>query len=135
MSFKDKWNAVDEKCPSCHQVTKRVRGISKQNLKRLVRVKGDVNEIVLTIILIMLFLISFLYKSETQQCRDWLKPMYSSQDKEQCRLVCDARCEMINFTRIQELNLSINNFSLRKDYHLKLKSKTVPFDTSKNENW
>jgi 4-hydroxy-3-methylbut-2-enyl diphosphate reductase IspH len=112
------WNAVDETCPTCQQVTKRVRGITKQNLKRLIKPKWDSTEIVFTIILLMLFLISFLYKSETQQCRDWLEPMYAAKNRAGCEYVCDSRCSLINFTN-QELNqTNLSNFSFFLDLNI-----------------
>jgi hypothetical protein len=109
MNFKDNWLKTDELCPTCKTVIKKQRGITRQNLKRLVKFKWDVNDVVITIVLILVFFLSFLYKYEIQQCRDWLKPLHSAKSLEVCEYVCDTRCRMLNYTKNQELNTS--NFS------------------------
>jgi hypothetical protein len=92
--FKENWNKVDETCNSCGQVTKRVRGLTKQNLKRLITPRWDLNEVLITFMLIMVIVLAFTYKSETQLCRNWVEPMFENEGKN-CNAVCDARCELV----------------------------------------
>ena len=73
------WNDIDETCFACGAVTKRARGITKQSLKRLITPKWDLNELLITFILIMVIIMALLYKSETQQCRDFIKNMNTTQ--------------------------------------------------------
>lgn len=75
-----KWDEVDETCPNCHQITKRVRGITKQNVKKLLKPKWDINELVITFIIIMIIIMSFLYMSETKECREFLKEIKTNQE-------------------------------------------------------
>lgn len=97
-TFRDNWNRVDEQCPCCSAVTKRVRGITKQNLKRLLKPKFDANEILITFMIIMVLVLAWAYNNETKQCRDWIKPMFSG-DKENCIQTCSYQCELIQGIR------------------------------------
>lgn len=88
-----KWLLEDEKCPHCNQITKKQRGITKQNLRRLLVPKWDLNELIITLLLIMFLVMGYLYGIETGQCRDWLKPMLINKDE--CVRVCDLKCKLI----------------------------------------
>ena len=96
----------DKRCPHCNQVTERVRGITKQNLKNLFIPKWDMTEITITLLLIALITLSFVYKIETQQCRDFLKPLYVN-DGNNCLNVCDYKCELIR-NNVKQEDIKIN---------------------------
>ena len=95
MGIKENWLRRDETCPSCGQVTKRVRGITKQNLKRLVTPKWDLNEVLVTFILILVLFMAYAYRSETSVCREWVGEMYDG-DVDNCRAVCNMRCSALD---------------------------------------
>ena len=94
LTFKERWLQEDKVCDNCGQVTEKVRGITRQNLKRLITPKLDLNELIFTFIMIMLVVLTFSYKSETQQCRDWIGPMFEGTTQD-CLSVCDLRCTMV----------------------------------------
>jgi hypothetical protein len=104
LSFKEQWLEVDKRCPGCNQITEKSKGISKQNLKRLITPRWDFNELLITFIIIMVIILAFSYKSETQQCRDWIAPMFVG-DKNHCLMVCDAQCELIQGRLTSNLSL------------------------------
>jgi hypothetical protein len=93
MNFKERWLLEDKKCETCGQVTERVRGITKQNIKRLLIPRFDVNELLITFMLIMIIVLAYSYMDETKQCREWLKPMQEGKDA--CLQVCNYRCALI----------------------------------------
>jgi len=105
-----KWNETDKLCENCGKVEKPQRGICRQNMKRLITPRFDMNEIVFTIIIIMVIVLAFAYKNETQQCRDWLMPMFAD-NGENCLIECNNRCGLIeenenfglNETQIKEM--------------------------------
>lgn len=112
-NFKENWEKVDEVCPACGQVTKQQKGWTRQNVRRLLKPKWNGTEITITIMLIFVLLMAYMYKVETQQCKDWIKPMYS--DKQMCELTCLGKCNMIhgddtNITEAIE-NLERNNLN------------------------
>ena len=73
MSFEN-WLKEDERCPNCNQVTKRQRGITKQNLKRLCHLKPQSSiEWTLIAFFLLFIIIAYFYSIETQQCRDFIK--------------------------------------------------------------
>jgi len=72
MSIKENWNLQDTKCEHCGAIVKRQRGLTKANLKKLLIPRLDVNELVITFILIMVICLGLLYQSETKTCREWL---------------------------------------------------------------
>lgn len=102
MGIKENWEKVDEVCPNCGQVTKPQRGITKQNMKRLFSFKMSSNEIVTTILLVLVVLLAFAYRAETKQCREWLKPMFESGGKS-----CDTICNQVR-EDLQKMNISRN---------------------------
>lgn len=112
MTFKEYWEKTDEKCPECGAVTKRVRGITKQNLKRLIIPRWDMTELTITLLLIFLIILGYSYKSETQMTREWIKEMYDSGNKTICNMVCSQKCNVLeqtyNYTAPQ-LNLTEYN--------------------------
>jgi len=66
------WLKEDEVCSHCGQVTKKQKGLTKQNVKRLFSIKLDMNELVMTIIIILVIFSAFSYKTEIQICRDYI---------------------------------------------------------------
>jgi hypothetical protein len=116
-NLKENWNKVDETCLSCGQVTKKVKGMTKQNLKRLLVPKFNSTEVLITIMIIMILVLAFAYKIETKTCKDWLSSMFQG-DKKDCLTVCDYQCEVsyqepvMNKNPLSELNLS--NLNLTK---------------------
>ena len=93
-TLKENWLKVDETCPTCGQVTKQVRGLTKQNLRKLIVPKWDMTEVIITLLLIALIGLSLLYKIETQQSRDFLKPLYEDGGAN-CLMVCNNKCSLI----------------------------------------
>lgn len=91
-SIKENWNKVDEVCPHCNQVTKRAKGITKQNLKRLVTPKLNMNEFIITFIIILVLILAYSYKTETQVCRNWIEGMNKG-SVEDCKAVCNYQCD------------------------------------------
>ena len=110
MSFKENWEKTDEVCPNFNQVTKRYRGLSRQNLIRLITPKFDINELVITFMIIMMIILAYAYKNETQICRDWVKPMFES-DKEHCISVCDSKCLVLDKTGQKEQEINVTNLN------------------------
>lgn len=88
------WLKVDETCPTCNQVTKQVRGLTKQNIRKLLIPKWDMTEVIITLLFITLIALSFAYKNETEICRDWVAPMMDN-NGEQCIAVCEQKCSQI----------------------------------------
>jgi len=67
--FLKKWNSTHETCPICHHITKFNRGITKQNIKKLVWGPPDTNDWLTLVMIIGVIMIAFLYKSETAECK------------------------------------------------------------------
>jgi len=67
------WLKVDEVCPHCKQVTKKQKGLTKQNIRRLFSFKMDMNEVIMTLIIILVLFSAFSYKNEIQVCRDYVE--------------------------------------------------------------
>ena len=111
MGIKDNWEKVDEVCPHCNQVTKRQRGITKQNMKRLFSFKITSNEVVTTIMLILVILLAYAYKTETQQCRDWIRPMFETGGKS-CDMICSQVREDIAKMNQSQLGLNLTNSTI-----------------------
>lgn len=108
MSIKENWLKEDEVCPYCGQVTKRVRGLTKQNLKRLLIPKWNATEITITIMLILVLLLAWAYNYETKACKEWLKPLAEG-SYDDCVLICDSKCRM--FHANDPINTNFTNFT------------------------
>lgn len=115
MSFKEKWLLQDKTCPTCNQITERQRGITKQNVIRLVKPKWDMNELLITFMLIMIIGLAYSYNAETKQSRDWLKSMVGG-SLEQCISISTQKCGLIrNLPSAQNIsneNYTLPNYSL-----------------------
>jgi hypothetical protein len=110
-TFKENWLKVDETCPNCGQVTKRQRGLTKQNLKRLIIPQWNSTEILITLMLIFIIILAYVYSFETKQCKEWISSMTAG-GKEICRMNCNLQCDKIKEeenTNLTNLNLTIIN--------------------------
>lgn len=72
-SFKERWLETDKLCPHCGQVTERVRGLNKQNLKRLFSLKMSMNDYITFFIIIMILFAAWSYNHDIAVCREYLK--------------------------------------------------------------
>ena len=61
--FKDDWNKIDETCPHCNNVTKKVVGINKQNLKRLFA-KPTLQDLIVFIMLSACLFLTWAYYND-----------------------------------------------------------------------
>jgi len=68
-TFKENWNKVDEKCPYCNQVTKKVIGINKQNLKKLFS-KPTLQEMTILFMLIACLILAWSYYKDISQYKE-----------------------------------------------------------------
>ena len=102
MNFKENWSKKDELCPHCNQVTKRVKGITKQNIKRLLIPRFDFNEMFITFMLIAIIALCLLYNSETKICREWVAPMRAG-DVNHCISVCSEKCRVVTLTGVDSI--------------------------------
>jgi len=63
MTFKENWLKEDIKCEKCGQVTERVKGLTKQSMKKLLSFDyKNLNEWLITILLIGICVLSLSYK-------------------------------------------------------------------------
>jgi len=71
-TFKQKWNETDEVCPSCGQVTKVNRGLTKQNINKLFR-KPTFQDWVIFIMLVLVLFGALEYQNEVEQYKAIIK--------------------------------------------------------------
>ena len=95
-----KWDETDTLC-ECGAIKTKVRGITRQNMKKLITPKWDTTEILLTLIIGMVIVISLLYNSETKTCREFLNGIADSANITSCESVCTDKCEMIKGTSVK----------------------------------
>jgi len=111
--FKENWLLEDAKCEKCGAITHRQRGLTRQNLKRLITPKWDLTELLITFMMIMVIVLAYSYSSETKQCREWLK-LFSGEQKD-CEAVCSYQCELSQGNYVLEnasRNLTFESFNL-----------------------
>jgi hypothetical protein len=65
--LKEKWNNVDELCPTCHQVTRRETGLTRQNMRRLLIGKPTFYDWTFLFIILMTIFMAYRYNLETSQ--------------------------------------------------------------------
>ena len=70
ISFKEKWEEVDEYCPHCNSITKRSTGLTKQNLKRLVMGKPSFIDWIIFFIIIMTLFMAWAYNHDMEACQE-----------------------------------------------------------------
>ena len=58
-SFKERWGETDELCPTCGAVTKEVKGLTRQNIKRLLSFRFDSQSLI--IFFLMCMALAFAY--------------------------------------------------------------------------
>jgi len=89
------WNEVDEHCPTCNAITKQQRGVSKQNMRRLITPKWDATEMLILFMIIMILVLAWAYAKETEQCRTWISDMRGT-SKMECFANCNERCQLLD---------------------------------------
>ena len=65
-TFKERWNEVDERCPTCNHVTKKIIGLNKQNLKKLFT-KPTLQDTIVLIMLIGSLILTWSYYNDISQ--------------------------------------------------------------------
>ena len=65
--IKENWNAKDEKCPTCEQITNKAIGLNKQNLKKLCWSKPILQDIIIFIMLLVFLIMAWSYNNEITQ--------------------------------------------------------------------
>jgi len=65
-TFTQKWNEVDETCPTCGQVTKINRGLTKQNLNKMFK-KPTLQDVIILIMLILVIFGAWAYQNDVAQ--------------------------------------------------------------------
>lgn len=108
--IKDNWLKTDEVCSHCGNVTKEAKGITKQNLKKLLIPKFNLNELVITLVLILMLTMAYSYSHETKICREWIGPMFSK-DAETCKMVCSEKCSALKFNPVNNTTTTTLNLS------------------------
>ena len=79
-TFKQKWNEVDKVCPSCNQVTKVNRGLTKQNLGKLFQ-KPTIQDWIILIILFLAIFGTWVYVDQIKNYSEiWENPEEFCQD-------------------------------------------------------
>ena len=68
--IKENWNAKDEKCPACGQVTNKAIGLNKQNLKKLCWSKPTLQDVIIFIMLIVFLIMAWSYNNEITQYKN-----------------------------------------------------------------
>ncbi len=64
------WNAKDERCPECNSVIKQVRGLNKQNLKKLFFTKPSIQDIMILVLIVLTLLAYTQYTKEVTYYRE-----------------------------------------------------------------
>jgi hypothetical protein len=113
MSIKENWNKCDEKCLSCGGIVKRQRGLTKANLKKLLIPRLDINELVITFILIMVICLGLLYQSETKTCREWLKK-FEDNPTATCDLLLNNNTTSVGYNESYRFNETAFNMLINK---------------------
>jgi hypothetical protein len=113
-TLKEKWLMTDKTCPSCGQVTERVKGITKQNVKRLFTIKFTLNEIIITFMIIMIIIVAFAYLKETKICREWINGMFDN-GYDECLRISQENCNIISGVSITKMNSTLEapNISIK----------------------
>jgi hypothetical protein len=121
-TFKENWNKVDEKCPYCNNVTKKVIGINKQNLKRLFT-KPTLQDIIVFIMLIACLILTWSYYKDISQyklilenpedlCTSYFNQLLLKSNQ---GINTNNSVGNTNSLNIPDLNISILNISTNKN--------------------
>ena len=95
------WDAKDEICPYCGQVTKKAKGINKQNLKKLCFSKPSIQDIVIFIMLVLCLTLTWAYYNETSQ----YKKMYENPEE-----FCNSYWRNVPIGNNYPSNIELNQF-------------------------
>jgi len=115
LTLKERWLLEDKTCEKCGQITEKVRGLTKQNLKRLMTPKFAMNEMIISFILLMVILLGLAYQSETKLSRNWIESMTSG-GIENCKLICNSQCSAFIGISANE-SISLLNISLPSEIY------------------
>jgi len=108
LTFKERWLLEDTKCEHCGTVIKKQRGITRQNIRRLLIPQWNMNEVLITFMLILVLFLAYSYVQETKLSKEWVKSMFAGGTKESCVMECSNKCE-IGFEKIKDTNyLNLN---------------------------
>ena len=103
------WLDVDTRCYSCNQVTKRAKGFNKQNVKRLLKpLPQNESEWTILICFLLIILIMFAYKQDTQVCREYAKQFESNWLNLSLNITPSVSPFVLN---VSNLNLTFSNFT------------------------
>lgn len=109
MGFKETWLLKDKRCPTCNAITERQKGITKENIRRLIIPQWNMTELLITLLLLMIILLSYVYLNETKLARDWVGSM-QGKSLDQCIGNCEYRCNVASgiYQNQTQQNVSIN---------------------------
>ena len=119
--FKAKWNQQDETCSSCGQVTRISKGLTKQNVKRLIGLKIKASDLLVLFMLIMMLFIAWAYYRDMQVSRDFMNNIdYNCMIWEKSHITNlssyanpnDLILKEANETNETELNNSVNDLMI-----------------------
>jgi len=71
-TFKSKWEETDEVCPLCKKVTKRCRGLTRQNMKNFLK-KPTMQDWIILIMLLLTLLGAWAYDQEVGAYREVIR--------------------------------------------------------------
>ena len=80
-NFIKSWEAKDEHCPYCNQITKENRGASKANLKKLIFAKPTLYEWTILFIIVMVLFMAWRYNMEVEECQKAIKEPFKYCDR------------------------------------------------------
>ena len=103
--FKD-WNKIDELCPLCGGVTHAQKGITRQNMKKMLRWSWNTNDLILLFVIIMLVFVSWRYTVETKACRDYVQDLQTNPYDTCAKLTSNATNAAKGIESLNNLNLS-----------------------------
>lgn len=102
-----KWHENDHVCPTCNQTTSKIRGITAQNVKSLFSFRNNITEWTITLLLVFILLLAWLYTVETGECRSWLNNITENPYKTCEILINNANNKTFDIL----MNESINNLN------------------------
>lgn len=101
-TIKERWNEEDERCSYCNNVTKKVIGLNKQNLKRLFT-KPTLQDIIVFIMLLGCLILTWAYYADISQYQAIIKNPI-----EFCTIYQNQIFSEITMDNISNLNLQFN---------------------------
>ena len=104
--FKD-WLKEDEICPLCNHVTHQKKGITRQNMKKMLRWSWSTNDLILLFVIAMLLFVSWRYTVETKECRAYVQDLRTNPYDTCAKLTSNATNAAKGIESLNNLNLSI----------------------------